>query len=388
MEHHPYVLFVHPGPKFNRVGGARLRWDALAAGMSQTAEVIRFETDCSEDCSDHPQGSVVTDSPGWMPNHDPYWIYYCRKVSEQLHRVVAQREPDVIVASGLEMTRYLSEIPSSFSARRVIDIKDVESQLRLDIAHATRNRSQYSDYASPAVADQLGQLEHAASSACDAVWTCTDRDRAELIARYGLDPVSVWVLPNAVAKLDQVAPTKPKRVVFIGNMRYFPCIQAAEYVIEVLAPALRQRRPGLEILLAGRGPSDVLAYKAASAGVKLVVDPEDMSPYWRDSVLVVPLTLGGGSRLKILEAFVNFCPVVSSAKGIEGIAAQDGEHYFLAEDAASYVDAVLRLIDDDALRLETVQKARDFVLAHNGIDAVAHAFAAFHRPGTESGGSR
>ncbi|MEV6927401.1 glycosyltransferase family 4 protein [Dactylosporangium sp. NPDC051485] len=354
-----------------------MRWDALAAGMSQTADVLRFETHCADDCPDHPQGPAVTDSPGWMPDHDPYWIYYCHKVSKQLQQFAAECEPDLIAASGLEMTRYLSEIPASVVARRVIDIKDVESQLRLDIAHATRDRPQYADYASPEVARQLGALERAASSACDAVWTCTDRDRAELIDRYGLDPASIWVLPNAVAEPDEAAPTKPTRVVLIGNLRYFPVVQAAEYVIDVLTPALRRRRPALEILLAGRGPSEALADKAASAGVQIVADPEEMSPYWRDSVLVVPLSLGGGSRLKILEAFVSFCPVVSSAKGIEGITAQDGQHYFLAEDAASYVDAVLRLIDDDTLRLAMVQRAREFVLAHNGISAVAGAFADF-----------
>lgn len=383
MTHRPRVLFVHPGPKFNRVGGARLRWDALAAGMGQTADVIRFETHCEDDCSDHPQGPVVSDSPGWMPEFDPYWMYYCRAISGRLQRFAAECQPDFIAVSGLEMTRYLSEIPASVPARRVIDIKDVESQLRLDIAQATRDRPKYAEYASPEVARQLGALERAASSACDAVWTCTDLDREELITRYRLDPARISVLPNAVAEPDAVTPTNPTRVVLIGNLRYFPCVQAAEYVIDVLTPALRQRRPGLEILLAGRGPSDALASKAASAGVQVIADPEDMSPYWRDSVLVVPLSLGGGSRLKILEAFVRFCPVVSSAKGIEGIAAQDGQHFFLAEGAGSYVEAVLRLIDDDGLRLAMVRRAHEFVRAHNGIDAVGRTFADFIKHTTD-----
>ena len=221
MRYRPRVLFVHPGSKFNRVGGARMRWDALAAGMSLMAEVIRFETNCEADCADHPEGPAVDGSAGWMPEHDPYWIYYCRQVSERLQRFAAECEPDLIAVSGLEMTRYLSETPGSIPAQRVIDIKDVESQLRLDIAHATRDRPQYADYASPETARQLGELERAATNACDAVWTCTDLDRAELIKKYRLRPADIWVLPNAVAEPAGVMLTQPTRVVLIGNLRYF-----------------------------------------------------------------------------------------------------------------------------------------------------------------------
>ncbi|MGL5828507.1 MAG: hypothetical protein ACRC0L_02935, partial [Angustibacter sp.] len=88
-----------------------MRWDALAAGIRQAAEVIRFETHCNDECPDHPQGSPVADPQGWMPDHDPYWIYYCRHISVQLQRFAAECDPDLIVVSGLEMTRYLSEIP-------------------------------------------------------------------------------------------------------------------------------------------------------------------------------------------------------------------------------------------------------------------------------------
>ncbi|MGH3697234.1 MAG: glycosyltransferase family 4 protein [Pseudonocardiaceae bacterium] len=373
------MLFVHPGEAFNRIGGARLRWNALAEGMQRVAEVVRFETRCAGGCGGHPTGPAVEDSLGWMPDADPYWFYYCPRTARQLAQLAADGDFSIIVASGLEMTRYLSEIPATAGVKRVIDIKDVESELRLTITRATRDRPQYASWASEEVARQLGQLEVATTGECDAVWTCTEEDRATLVCKYGLRADGIWVLPNAVALPGIADVPRPSRVVCIGKLNYFPVVQAAEFVITRLAPALWARRPSVPVLLAGAAPSDSLVNMARAAGVEIVANPEDMAPYRKGSIQVVPLRLGGGSRLKILEAFASYSPVVSTAKGIEGIPAVPGQDFYLAEEPAEYVDAVVRLLDDPVACTAMTTAARTFVARHNSIEAVESEFVAFLR---------
>lgn len=368
------VLFVHPGDRYSRLSGAWLRWEALSAAMSQSAAVTRLEVDCTDECEDHPTGPVIASTLGWAPGEDPYWYKYCPRVAQRLARVAAEGGWTLILGSGLEMTRYLSEVPPTVTAPRVVDIRDVESRLRLEMARASRDRSGEILLASEESSRQLAALELAAVQNCKAIVTCTQVDRQTLTELYPITADRIVVLPNAVADPGPIVLSAPERLVFIGNLRYFPCVQAAEFIISELAPALRAARPQLPVLLAGSNPGAALRDTARAAGVAVADTPPDMAPYWRQSILAVPLQLGGGSRMKILEAFVRGCPVVSTAKGIEGIPAVPGEHYLLAESAGEYVDAIGRLLDEDHFRESMTVAARAFVLEHNSIPAVADAF--------------
>jgi hypothetical protein len=367
------VLFVHPGDRYSRLSGAWLRWDALSAAMSRSAAVTRFEVDCTDECGDHPTGSM-SPSMGWAPREDPYWYKYCPRVAQRLAEVAADGEWTLILGSGLEMTRYLSEVPSTVTAPCVVDIRDVESQLRLEMARATRDRPGEILLASEESSRQLAALELAAVQNCKAIITCTHVDKQTLTELYPIAADRIVVLPNALADPGPIVPSAPQRLVFIGNLRYFPCVQAAEFIISELVPALRAARPQLPVLLAGSNPSAALLDTARAAGVAVADTPQDMAPYWRQSILAVPLQLGGGSRMKILEAFARGCPVVSTAKGIEGIPALPDKHYLLAESVDEYVEAIGQLLDDDHLRESMTVAARAFVLEHNSIAAAADAF--------------
>jgi glycosyltransferase involved in cell wall biosynthesis len=87
-------------------------------------------------------------------------------------------------------------------------------------------------------------------------------------------------------------------------------------------------------------------------------------------VLLVPLTLGGGSRLKILEGFALRAPVVSTAKGVEGLDVTDGVHYLRAETPAGFVDALGRVLDDERLRTRLVESAADLVRERYSVPAL------------------
>src|SRR4051812_41704682 len=110
-------------------------------------------------------------------------------------------------------------------------------------------------------------------------------------------------------------------------MSWGPNGNAASFLIREVLPRVRQVRPDARLLIVGRNPpADVAAYHER-AGVVVTGGVPDVVPYFRDArCLVVPLESGGGTRLKILEAFAAGLPVVSTPVGVEGIDAQNGVH--------------------------------------------------------------
>jgi len=93
---------------------------------------------------------------------------------------------------------------------------------------------------------------------------------------------------------------------------------------------------------------------------------EDVRPHLAQaSQMVVPLSIGGGSRLKIAEALAAGCPVVSTSLGAEGLELVDGEHLSLADGEAPFADALQRLLADPALAAEQARAGRERVLEHN-----------------------
>jgi glycosyltransferase involved in cell wall biosynthesis len=217
-------------------------------------------------------------------------------------------------------------------------------------------------------------IEEHALRAVDRVWTCTDLDRRRLSEVHRVDADRIGIVPNTVTVgPPRAQATAVGQVVFVGRLDWFPNIEAAEFVIDDLHPALRRRGTRLTVTIAGAHPSPALSGRRLPDGVRLLADPPSIATLWHSAVLVVPLRLGGGSRLKIMEAFAAGVPVVTTGKGIEGIAADPGRHYLLAETAEAMADAVVRLAADAALRQRVVEGAYRLVNASYGPGAAAAA---------------
>src|SRR5262249_17978453 len=135
--------------------------------------------------------------------------------------------------------------------------------------------------------------------------------------------------------------------------------------------------PGAKMCIVGRDPPQSLIRKARQAGVdwQFTGYVDDVRPYVRDaSVYVVPLRVGGGTRLKIYEAMAMGCPVISTAIGVEGLPLVPDEHYLLADDAAALADTIGRLLGDVRLRVQLSLAARQFVEENCSFRAIARQF--------------
>jgi glycosyltransferase involved in cell wall biosynthesis len=205
-------------------------------------------------------------------------------------------------------------------------------------------------------AERTEVAEGALASAVDQIWVCSDQDAREMRAQYpGCAPVVV--VPNTVAvppELPARAATAKQhlRLVYPASFGYHPNVQAARWLSTQVLPRLRQAVPDAGLVLVGSGtPAALNLLAEGGEGIEVVGPVPDLGPYW-DQATAVPVALrdGGGTRLKVLEAFAAGVPVIGTAKGLEGLAVVAGEHFLLAEDAPQFVAATLRIWHEPELR--------------------------------------
>lgn len=146
-------------------------------------------------------------------------------------------------------------------------------------------------------------------------------------------------------------PEEPAHLVFTGSMDWRPNEDAILYFMDAILPAIRHEIPDVSLTVVGRNPSLQLRKEAGKAGVEVTGTVEDIRPHVaRAAVYVVPLRIGGGTRLKIFEALAMGKAVVSTTIGAEGLPLTHGEHFLQADDPAAFARAVVLLLHDPALR--------------------------------------
>lgn len=202
--------------------------------------------------------------------------------------------------------------------------------------------------------DQYRKMYHEEAKACrlqDAVIVTSERDRK--IFDEDVPSVPKFIIPNGVDSTYFHAngqDPEPKSLVFTGSMRYIPNSDGALHFIDNIWPLIERAVPDVKLYIVGDGPPPALQRKQ-SGRIIVTGFVDDVRPYvWRSSVSIVPLRMGGGSRLKIVESLSMKTPVVSTTIGAEGLDVRHGESALIADDPESFAGAVLSLLKDTALR--------------------------------------
>ncbi len=176
----------------------------------------------------------------------------------------------------------------------------------------------------------------------------SDADARLIGDRFGIDEVDV--VDNGV-DIRHFVPQRdverdPNRILFLGSLDWRPNLDAVRTLLDVLLPKVRAAVPAATVSLVGRNPPGWLRQKAAeTAGVKLYGDVPDVRPFLHTcGVMAVPLRVGGGSRLKILEALATATPVVSSRVGAEGLHLVPGRHFTVSSDLTGVAEGLIHAI--------------------------------------------
>lgn len=206
-----------------------------------------------------------------------------------------------------------------------------------------------------------------AVSTADCTVAVSDNDASLLRQQFGGRRVEV--VDNGVdtdyfrppAKLGQ-----PDHLLFLGSLDWRPNLDAVAQLLDSIFPAVQAVQPGARLSIVGRQPPAFLRHRVASMpGVELCADVPDVRPYLaRAGMLVVPLRIGGGSRLKILEALAAGLPVVTTQTGAEGLLLEPGHHLTVVPHVNDVAGAILQMIEAPAAAHQQAMRGRCRVLEY------------------------
>jgi glycosyltransferase involved in cell wall biosynthesis len=170
-------------------------------------------------------------------------------------------------------------------------------------------------------------------------------------------------------------PEDPAELVFTGSMDWHPNEDAIRYFIGEILPHIQREMPRSKLTVVGRNPSLGLRRSAELAGARVTGTVDDVRPYIdAAAVYVVPLRIGGGTRLKIFEALSMGKAVVSTGVGVEGLPLAPGEHYLKADDPQAFASAVISLLRDPVRRRALGEAGQRLTHEHYAWPQVAREF--------------
>jgi glycosyltransferase involved in cell wall biosynthesis len=218
------------------------------------------------------------------------------------------------------------------------------------------------------------RFERRAFAAATRVVAVSEQDASLIRDRFGGRAVDV--VDNGIDRryYEAVRPDPdPATILFLGSLDWRPNLDAVDLLLGRIFPAVRAAEPTARLFLVGRRPPPALIQRARQTpGVQLHADVPDVRPFLaRGGVMVVPLRIGGGSRLKILEAAAAGLPVISTHVGAEGLEIVPGQHYIAADEPERLAEALVACIRDPRLARAMAQRSRALVLDRYDWDALA-----------------
>ena len=201
---------------------------------------------------------------------------------------------------------------------------------------------------------RLETFERETCRRCDGVVGVSAEDCQFLRSQFGLTNV-LGDVPTGVDTSYYVpmkAVQKPQSLVFLGSMDWMANIDGAGWFAEAIFPLIRGPFPQASLTMVGRKPTPrVLELAQTHAGIRVTGTVDDVRPFLAESqVLVVPLRVGGGTRLKIFEGMATGIPVVSTRIGAEGLPVTHEQDILLADSPADFAGCVIRLLASEPLR--------------------------------------
>jgi glycosyltransferase involved in cell wall biosynthesis len=216
----------------------------------------------------------------------------------------------------------------------------------------------------------------------DGVYLCSAADERRLLDQ--VPGVRTAVIPNAAdVEYYQPRPTDPRpdgrTVVFFGLLSYVPNLDGVIHFVEDIWPRIAEAHPDARLkIVGGRPPPSLLAL--AGPRVELTGFVPDLRPHLAAAAaVVVPLRLGGGTRLKIVEAMAMGKAIVSTTLGAEGIEAAPGRDLLIEDQPAAFADAVNRLLADPHLAACIGQSARRLAVERYSWSGAAQTLEGFYR---------
>jgi glycosyltransferase involved in cell wall biosynthesis len=380
----PRLLFISPRYLFPADSGGKIRTVSVLRGMRGGAFEVHLASPLPEDAAriDTQELDRVCDRfigwPGAARSPLFQWtrmrhlasrlpVAVATDHSKAGRRTIAEQlrqKPDIVV---VDFPHAAMLAPPPYPCPSVLFTHNVEAEIYCRHAQTAGDplrRAIWRDQAA-----KMARYERELLARFDAVVAVAERDRDHFRTAYGANHVSV--IPTGVdldyfTYSDSPAPDDERggTAVFTGSMDWMANIDGIDYFMDQVWPAVAEVRPRARFVVVGRNPPAALVERAAARRLNWTFTGfvDDVRPYARQAhVYVIPLRVGGGTRIKVYEAMAMGCPVVSTRIGVEGLPVRDGRHFIEADRPAGMAAAIVHLLNDNQERLRLAREARRFV---------------------------
>jgi hypothetical protein len=336
---------------------------SLAGGPSPSPSLVAWRTASDPGAAHTPEGPGVVEA--LRAGRSPLAVVESPSAIAELVAFVDEVRPDVVVVSGVELFAYV-EVLRPLAPTLVFDLDYAQAVGLGEMAAADPHRARGLLWRH--VLHTVADDERAVLQTVDQVWVSNEPERARVEAAE-----RVAVVPNVVDvdSYPRAERRDPSALVYPARFDFWPNEEAARLLLDDVLPHV----PDAMLTLVGMSPPEWLRERG-SEQVHVTGPVPDIRPYLAAAaVMPVPLRAGAGTRLKVLEAFAVGLPVVSTAKGVEGLALQPGAHYVQAETAPEFVAALEQLRAEPARADRLVADARAWVQEHGSVAALHRAVA-------------
>lgn len=212
----------------------------------------------------------------------------------------------------------------------------------------------------------------------DAVVAVSEQDKLILEQKFGV--AHVHTIPTGVDMFyfsSNEENPHGNSLVYVGSMDWLPNEDSIEFFAKHILPPIKAAVPDVTLTVVGRNPSSHLRRIVEEfPEIKILGRVDDVRPYMSQaSVYIIPLRIGGGTRIKVYEAMAMGKAIVSTRVGTEGLPLEDGKHVLLADQPQEFAESVIRLLRDPIARNKLERSARKFVETHGGWNEAVQQFA-------------
>ncbi len=329
--------------------------------------------------TDPPKGTwrFYADAARYLFDPAPYAVAKYRSAAyrDTIERLVRGRRFDAVVCDFLPP---VVNLPEHLPGPTILFTHNVEAEIWR--RHAENASNPMTRFLLGEQWRRMLRFERGALERFDLVLCVSDADRHTLSRLYhGALRTAAHVVKTGV-DTDYFSPvidyvSRPSHLVFTGSMDWLPNEDGIQFFVREILPRIRQVEPDTTLSIIGRSPTPAVKRLAEIAGVEVTGRVDDVRPYIADgTVYVVPLRIGGGTRLKIFEAMSMGKAVVSTTVGAEGLPVTPGHDIVIADEPARFAQAVVHLIRDGELRRRIETDARRLVVENYDWSAVAEDF--------------
>lgn len=389
------MAFVSPSFLFPNDTGGRIRttnvlrglrggaFDVTLIGPASAQQEVEWSRQLHEVCDTLVSWKQRPHRPRWRRAFDlldalPVNVAADRTSSglQAVRQTLVQGRFDVVV---FDFVHAAVLRPAGLAGATVCFTHNVEAEIFARHAAQTRNHVMRRVWVSQHA--KMQRFERDALRTFTSVVAVSERDAVQLRSQCGLS--SVATIPTGVdldffgyAPGPPVDGGHPPTVVFTGSMDWDANIDGVRHFLAETWPLILAERPDAQFVIVGRKPTAALVEQAnATRGVRCTGFVDDVRPDVQAAhVFMIPLRIGGGTRIKAFEAMAMGCPVVSTSIGIEGLDVSPDRHFLLRDDPAGQAQAVLDLFGDPTLRSELSRRARQCVEDRFGHRVAARAF--------------